>query len=208
MVLSEDEVCLRMSALPARFGDRLTREDLEDLDRFLDVGEWLIALQTLVGLLRQRQAPITSRELAEFGRFRETFAQAPDPRGYLARQLRVLRDRADSLPLIPSLTEQEMVERVSALPETYADRLPERTLDWLTGLRDEKEWEHLAESMVSMLRAYQVPVTARERDRLAMVLDALNLPREDLSRLNGGTTGPNVADKANEALEVTPAEVG
>lgn len=183
MVLSQEQMALQMSTLPEMYQDRLTPAELAAVTRYRDVGEWLLTVQTLVAALLKARAAVSTRELTVLRQHLATFRTTTDRSDWMRGQLDRLESQLNELPIAQSLTSTELAEQMSRLPERYAKRLPAPMIEWLTGLRDEKEWEDLATSMVDLLRKYRVPISSQERTDLWLILDALDLPRTELAQL-------------------------
>lgn len=77
----------------------------------------------------------------------------------------------------------ELSRRAKALPDRFADRLDP------TGLRHVREdlgageWAEGLDNLIAGLANLNAPVTPEERDELAALLEAINLPTDPLSAL-------------------------
>lgn len=180
MVLSENELATRMSTVEDRYGDRLSQEDLQSMLSPLNAGEWLMAFVDLVGGLARTKALISTTEAGELRAYLETLASEKDPMGWAQGMVRRSREWLDQIPVIPSLSQAKLVELASTLPETYANRLPAGTMEYLTGMRDDQEWDDLIESLVDVLRKRRVPISAQERQDLWLLLESQGLPAKRL----------------------------
>jgi|SRR6266540_7217328 len=186
MPLSEEQVAWRMGRIPERFVDRLTEKHVQEIAEYRNVGEWGAAIYTLAAALPQTKSPISSREKAAIQEFIETFRSTTDPSGEWSRDLEQMTQWLDSLTVVQSLTEPEMISRLRAIPERFADRLTPADLDRLTVRPEEEEpgvWEETGEDLMQVLRQRQVRITPEERRDLWMILDALDLPRTELMKL-------------------------
>ncbi len=82
------------------------------------------------------------------------------------------------------MNETEIAERAEALPERFADRLPEPNVDGLRDMAEGGEWGELVSELVAGLVKRQPAVTVAERDELAALLDAMGEPTDGLDTLN------------------------
>lgn len=82
------------------------------------------------------------------------------------------------------MNEAEIVERASALPEHYADRLSAAALWSVRRMRGGGEYGEMTIELAASLAANGASVTGEERDELLALLTAMGMPTEPLTRLN------------------------
>ena len=82
------------------------------------------------------------------------------------------------------MNESHIVERASALPEHYADRLSESVLWSIRRMRGGGEYGEMAIELAASLAASHTPVTSAERDELLEILAALGMPTDPITTLN------------------------
>ncbi|MEV0406516.1 hypothetical protein [Actinoallomurus sp. NPDC050550] len=109
---------------------------------------------------------------------------------------RVSRPRRLETVAMTRAESRELAEVMRALPDRYADRLPERTLRHVTDDAAAGKWEHAVEQTIGVLASRAVPVSAAERDQLAGLADALGLPVSRIADLHTD------ADAGQDAGEV------
>lgn len=176
-----------MRNLPERFLDRLSQEDLKETVRFRDAGEWDLTVLNLIAALHQKQATISAREAQSLRDYLETFGPVLSQSGAGAEMLSKATRWLDDLRVIPSLTDEQMRERLRTFPERFRGRLPDETIGDLVILPEEEAeplaWPELAEILVSELREERVTITEPERTELWMLLDALNMSRKEWIQL-------------------------
>lgn len=178
MVLDEVGVARRMATLPERLADRLGQAELAEATRYRDVGEWLLAVESLLRGLRTLPAPVTTRERAQLAELLETFAASG-----AGDRVTGLRQLLSNLPEVPSLTEAELDETAESLPELLRGRVPDRELGPLEAAAEMGDWEELVPATLGLLLREEIPVTPRQRRTLWLVLDALELPTVELAKL-------------------------
>jgi hypothetical protein len=82
------------------------------------------------------------------------------------------------------VTEDEIIEKVEALPDRFADRVTESTLWSIKRMRGGGEYGELTVELAASLAAHHTPVTAAERDELLALLKAMNMPTDPIAELN------------------------
>ena len=82
------------------------------------------------------------------------------------------------------MNETEIIDRVEALPDRFADRLPMQTLESLRLMEAGGEYGELAIELAASLAARGVPVTPDEHDELLELLNAMGLPTDPIAKLN------------------------
>jgi hypothetical protein len=82
------------------------------------------------------------------------------------------------------MDEYEIARRASSLPERFADRVPENTLDILKLMDGGGEYGELTIELAASLAADNTPVTPGERDELRALLEAMNMPTDPIGQLN------------------------
>jgi hypothetical protein len=175
-----------MRLIPERFADRLPAKELRMSTEDRNAGEWGSAISILAAGLHRMNSPISSREKAELQELIETFRPATDPSGTRTRYWDRTTQWLDSLTVVQSLTEKEMIRQLKAIPKRFADRLTPADVDRLTVRPEEEEpgvWEEIGDDLMQVLRQRQVRISEAERKDLWMILDALDLPRTELMRL-------------------------
>lgn len=90
---------------------------------------------------------------------------------------RVRYDRFAPVAGTPQQT-RELAGTMRRLPGRYADRLPPRVIQRVSGAAGAGQWERAVDRLVTALSVRRRPVTADERDELRTLLRALNLPAE------------------------------
>lgn len=70
------------------------------------------------------------------------------------------------------MDEAEVSRRAAALPEQYADRIPQPQLDGLRSLARGGEWGELIDALTAGLAKRELPVTSAERDELRALAEA------------------------------------
>lgn len=73
------------------------------------------------------------------------------------------------------MDERELASRSAALPEQFADRIPQPQLDGLRSLARGGEWGELVDALTAGLVKRRLPVTVTERDELAALANAMKL---------------------------------
>ncbi|MFL6051883.1 MAG: hypothetical protein ACJ72W_03040 [Actinoallomurus sp.] len=87
----------------------------------------------------------------------------------------VLRRRRSQPAAVPRAKSREMAEVMRTLPDRYAYRLPDRTLQHVTQAAAAGEWERAVDTTIFVLTVRAVPVTASERDQLAELAETLRV---------------------------------
>jgi hypothetical protein len=82
------------------------------------------------------------------------------------------------------VNDNEMMDRVNALPDSFAGRIDPMDLDDVREAAHAGEWGEAVDILIASLSQTQAPVTTAERDELRTLLDAMGLPAEVLSGLN------------------------
>jgi hypothetical protein len=82
------------------------------------------------------------------------------------------------------VNESEVIERIEALPDRYANRVRPQDLDGMRSMADGGEWQELVDILIASLVLTQAPVTRDERNELNSLLEAMNMPTDTLARLN------------------------
>lgn len=185
MRLSQGQVQFSMMTLPERFADRIPARDLEGVIRQRDAGEWGTTLPYLIFALHRNRASISEREVRSLCDFLETFP----PLDILEAAARYL----DELPVLPSLTDTQMIDSLRAMPLRFADRLPAKSIEVLTDRPDEDddvgpvslltEYAETLEILIDYLHEHRVAISDEERSDLWMLLDTLNMSRQGLLQL-------------------------
>ena len=60
--------------------------------------------------------------------------------------------------------EADVIQRVEALPDRYADRVGPQDLDGMRSMADGGEWQELMDLLIASLNVTRAPVTADERN--------------------------------------------
>ena len=82
------------------------------------------------------------------------------------------------------MDEHEIARRASALPDRFAGRVPQNTLDILKLMDGGGEYGELTIELAASLAAHKTPVTAAERDELRALLEAMRMPTDPIGQLN------------------------
>jgi hypothetical protein len=82
------------------------------------------------------------------------------------------------------VNDNEIMNRVNALPERFADRLDPVGLDDVRGAARAGEWGEALEVLVGGLVKTQVPVSEDESEELRWLLSAVGLPVDGVGHLN------------------------
>src|SRR5437588_165387 len=82
------------------------------------------------------------------------------------------------------LNEMEVIERVEALPDQFAGRVPEDTLDGLRLMDRGGEYGELTIELAATLAKTGAPVSREERDELHELLTAMDMPTDPIRELN------------------------
>jgi len=186
MRLTEGQVSYSMMTLPERFLDRLSQEDLKETVRFRDAGEWDLTALNLIAALHQKPATISAREAQSLRDYLETFSPGLSQSGAGAEMLSKATRWLDDLRVIPSLTDEQMKERLRTFPERFRGRLPDETIEWVAVRPEDEEpgvWFETMYDLMKELSKHRVTITEPERTELWMLLDALNMPRKEWIQL-------------------------
>jgi hypothetical protein len=82
------------------------------------------------------------------------------------------------------VNEADVVQRVEALPDRYADRVRPQDLDGMRSMADGGEWQELVDLLIASLSLTRAPVTADERNELRSLAQAMDLPADQLAELH------------------------
>ena len=82
------------------------------------------------------------------------------------------------------MNEAEVIQRVEALPDRYADRVRPQDLDGMRSMADGGEWQELMDLLIASLNVTRAPVTADERNELRSLAQAMDLPADQLAELH------------------------
>ena len=82
------------------------------------------------------------------------------------------------------MNEADVIQRVEALPDRYADRVRPQDLDGMRSMADGGEWQELVDLLIASLSLTRAPVTADERNELKSLAEAMDLPADQLAELH------------------------
>lgn len=82
------------------------------------------------------------------------------------------------------MNEADVIQRVEALPDRYADRVRPQDLDGMRSMADGGEWQELMDLLIASLNVTRAPVTADERNELRSLAQAMDLPADQLAELH------------------------
>ncbi len=82
------------------------------------------------------------------------------------------------------MNEADIIQRVEALPDRYANRVRPQDLDGMRSMADGGEWQELVDLLIASLSSTRAPVTADERNELRSLAEAMNLPADQLAELH------------------------
>ena len=82
------------------------------------------------------------------------------------------------------MNEADVIRRVEALPDRYADRVRPQDLDGMRSMADGGEWQELLDLLIASLNLTRAPVTADERNELRSLAEAMELPADQLAELH------------------------
>ena len=82
------------------------------------------------------------------------------------------------------MNEADVIQRVEALPDRYADRVRPQDLDGMRSMADGGEWQELMDLLIASLNVTRAPVTADERNELGSLAQAMDLPADQLAELH------------------------
>ena len=82
------------------------------------------------------------------------------------------------------MNEADVIQRVEALPDRYANRVRPQDLDGMRSMADGGEWKELVDLLIASLSLTRAPVTADERNELRSLAEAMDLPADQLAELH------------------------
>ena len=82
------------------------------------------------------------------------------------------------------MNDDEMMDRVNALPDRFAGRLDPTDLDDVREAAYAGEWGEAVDNLIAGLAEARAVVTPAERDELRTLLDAMGLPTDLADGLN------------------------
>jgi hypothetical protein len=82
------------------------------------------------------------------------------------------------------VNEADVIQRVEALPDRYADRVRPQDLDGMRSMADGGEWQELVDLLIASLSLTRAPVTADERNELRSLAEAMDLPADQIAELH------------------------
>jgi hypothetical protein len=82
------------------------------------------------------------------------------------------------------VNDNEMMDRVNALPDRFAGRLDPTDLDDVREAAHAGEWGEAVDNLIAGLAETRAEVTPAERDELRSLLDAMGLPTDLTDGLN------------------------
>jgi hypothetical protein len=82
------------------------------------------------------------------------------------------------------VNDNEMMDRVNALPGRFAERLEPATLNQVRSAARAGEWGETADNLIAGLAETRAAVTTAERDELRSLLGAMGLPTDLTDGLN------------------------
>jgi len=82
------------------------------------------------------------------------------------------------------VNEADVIQRVEALPDRYANRVRPQDLDGMRSMADGGEWKELVDLLIASLSLTRAPVTADERNELRSLAQAMDLPADQLAELH------------------------
>ena len=82
------------------------------------------------------------------------------------------------------MDEYEIARRASSLPQRFANRVPQDTLDILKLMDGGGEYGELTIELAASLAAHHTPVTPEERDEMRALLEAMHMPTDPIGQLN------------------------
>ena len=82
------------------------------------------------------------------------------------------------------MNEADVIQRVEALPDRYANRVRPQDLDGMRSMADGGEWQELIDLLIASLNVTRAPVTADERNELRSLAQAMDLPADQLAELH------------------------
>ena len=81
------------------------------------------------------------------------------------------------------MNEADVIQRVEALPDRYANRVRPQDLDGMRSMANGGEWQELVDLLIASLSLTRAPVTADERNELRSLAEAMDLPADQLAEL-------------------------
>jgi len=82
------------------------------------------------------------------------------------------------------VNEADVIQRVEALPDRYANRVRPQDLDGMRSMADGGEWQELVDLLIASLSLTRAPVTVDERNELRSLAEAMELPADQLAELH------------------------
>jgi hypothetical protein len=82
------------------------------------------------------------------------------------------------------VNEADVIQRVEALPDRYANRVRPQDLDGMRSMADGGEWQELVDLLIASLSLTRAPVTSDERNELRSLAEAMDLPADQLAELH------------------------
>jgi hypothetical protein len=82
------------------------------------------------------------------------------------------------------MDEYEVAQRASRLPNRFADRIPQQTMEIIELMDGGGEYGEMTIELAASLAAHNAPVTSDERDELRALLEAMGMPTDPIDRLN------------------------
>jgi hypothetical protein len=82
------------------------------------------------------------------------------------------------------VNDNDMMDRVNALPDRFAGRLDPADLDDVRDAAYAGEWGEAVDNLIAGLAETRAAVTPAERDELRSLLDAMDLPTDLTDALN------------------------
>ena len=82
------------------------------------------------------------------------------------------------------MDDNEMMDRVNALPDRFAGRLEPATFNQVRSAARAGEWGEAVDNLIAGLAETRAVVTAAERDELSSLLAAMGLPTDLTDGLN------------------------
>jgi hypothetical protein len=82
------------------------------------------------------------------------------------------------------VNDNEMLDRVNALPDHFAARLEPSTFSQVRSAARAGEWGEAVDNLIAGLAETRAAVTPAERDELRSLLDAMDLPTDLTDALN------------------------
>lgn len=79
------------------------------------------------------------------------------------------------------MADTEFADRLRALLERMAARLPSEELRQYREFDDVGEWDELIDNLAALLVKEQVPISCDERDEFAAILDMCTVPSDEFA---------------------------